>query len=270
MLAARELLKSGLQRTIGAGFNTRVWFDPWLPTQTPRLTEDNGTWRDPKLYVNHLIGHNTGEWKMELIRNICDPEEVNLIQSIKPSRNFKPDGFCWVHTNSGLYTVKTGYELAMRLQEESDDQQALEPSINPLLTKVWNLRAPRKIKHFLWQCLTGCIAVCSRLTDRHCGNDRSYPRCGIREESINHLLFECPPDLQTWALSDIPSNPRQFPSTSVYENLLPLVQSTSKRCLDAKARQVSMDHVVPMESTERQIVQWSRGDTLGYTTQGYS
>ena len=199
-------------------FNTRVWFDCWLPTSIPRLTKDNGAWRDPKLYVNHLIDHSTGEWKIDMIRNICEPDDARLIQSIKPSRHFKADGFCWVHSNSGVYTLKTGYDLAAQLNDESEEQQVLEPSINPLLTKVWNLRAPRKMKHFLWQCLTGCVAVCSWISDRHCGTDHSCPSCGDEEESINHLLFECPPALQTWALSDLPSSPGHFPRTSVYDN----------------------------------------------------
>lgn len=105
MLAARELLKKGLRHTIGSDFNTCVWFDQWIPSQTPRLVQDNGTWRDPNMYVNHLIDHNTGEWKMGLIRNIFDPVDVNLIQSIKSSHCIKPDGFCRVHTKSGLYIV---------------------------------------------------------------------------------------------------------------------------------------------------------------------
>ncbi|KAG2249661.1 hypothetical protein Bca52824_089289 [Brassica carinata] len=83
---------------------------------------------------------------------------------------------------------------------------------------IWKLKAPRKIKHFLWQALTGCVATCSRLADRHCGTDRSCPRCGNGEETINHLLFLCPPALQTSALSDIPTSPGLFPSESLFEN----------------------------------------------------
>ena len=97
--------------------------------------------------------------------------------------------------------------LAAQLNDESEQQHVLEPNINPLLTKVCNLRVPRKMKQFLWHCLTGCVAVCSRLSDRHCDTDRSCPRWGDEEESINHLLFEYPPALQTWALSDLPSSP---------------------------------------------------------------
>ena len=121
MLVAKDLLKKGLRDTIGSGYNTWVWFDQWIPTQTPRLVKDNGTWRDPKLYVNHLIDHSSGEWRMDLIQNICDPGEISLIQSIRPSRSIKAGGFYWTHTKSGLYTVKSGYELATLEKSESDD-----------------------------------------------------------------------------------------------------------------------------------------------------
>ena len=41
MLAAKDLLKKGLRHTIGSGYNTRVWFDQWIPTQPPTLAKDN-------------------------------------------------------------------------------------------------------------------------------------------------------------------------------------------------------------------------------------
>lgn len=39
------------------------------------------------------------------------------------------------------------------------------------------------------------------------------------EETINHVLFECPPVLQTWAISQIPSAPGIFPLTSIFANI---------------------------------------------------
>ena len=75
------------------------------------------------------------------------------------------------------------------------------------------------MKHFLWQAVSGCVATAERLMYRHLGTDRSCPRCAGPVESINHLLFECPPSLQVWALSDYPSLPGYFPSTSIYQNM---------------------------------------------------
>ncbi|CAA7018268.1 unnamed protein product [Microthlaspi erraticum] len=44
-------------------------------------------------------------------------------------------------------------------------------------------------------------------------------RCGIAPEIVNHTLFECPPALQVWALSPIPTVPSQFPTGSIFGNL---------------------------------------------------
>lgn len=43
--------------------------------------------------------------------------------------------------------------------------------------------------------------------------------CGVEEKSINHFLFECPPALQTWVLSKIPSPLGVFPSPSMFTNM---------------------------------------------------
>lgn len=97
-------------------------------------------------------------------------------------------------------------------------QKASEPTTNLLKAMIWKLKTSRKIKHFLWQALSECIATCNRLVDIDCGTDRSCPRCGCEEETTNHCLFLCPPALQTWALSDIPSSPGSFPSGFLVEN----------------------------------------------------
>ena len=44
-------------------------------------------------------------------------------------------------------------------------------------------------------------------------------RCGANEESINHVFFECPPAIHVWALSNIPSNPAIFPTSSLFTNI---------------------------------------------------
>ncbi|KAG2265163.1 hypothetical protein Bca52824_072242 [Brassica carinata] len=88
---------------------------------------------------------------------------------------------------------------------------------------IRKLKKTRKIKHFLWQALSDCLATCSRLVDRHCGTERLFRRCGTEEETINHCLFLCPPALQTWALSDISSSPGSFPSKSLVENFVYLL-----------------------------------------------
>ncbi|CAA7058561.1 unnamed protein product [Microthlaspi erraticum] len=70
----------------------------------------------------------------------------------------------------------------------------------------------------MWNAVAGSTPVCSRLADRHCGNDRQCPRCGIADETINHMLFECPLAKQVWLLSNIHSTPGSLPCNILLSN----------------------------------------------------
>ena len=83
----------------------------------------------------------------------------------------------------------------------------------------WKVNCPPKLKHFLWQLVTCCIAVTKNLKARGIQGDTCCSRCGDSEESINHVFFECPPTRQVWALSKIPSNPNLFPMGSLFANM---------------------------------------------------
>lgn len=207
----------GLRKNVRSGFNTKVWTDPWIPTIPPRPANDNGIYRDPNLYVTHLIDLVSKEWKADLIHELIDPADIPLILGLKPSKSFQVDNYVWSYNKSGLYSVKSGYRVARKLKATAEEVS--EPSLTKLKAKAWNLKTSRKIKHFIWQAVSGCIASCSRLVDRHCGVDRSCPRCGAEDESLNHLLFECPPALQVWALSSVPTIPGVFPNSALFTNI---------------------------------------------------
>ena len=78
---------------------------------------------------------------------------------------------------------------------------------------------PAEDKSFLWQLLSGCIAVMKNLRARRIQGHVCCARCGDPEETINHVFFECPPARQVWALSKIPSSPDIFPTCSLFGNM---------------------------------------------------
>ncbi|XP_023644510.1 uncharacterized protein LOC111832427 [Capsella rubella] len=100
---------------------TRVWFDPWIPTIPPRPAKSIGAFRDPHLYVNDLLDRDTQEWKLNNLQTLVDPADIPLILGIRPSRTYLSDGYSWVHTKSGNYTVKSGYWAARMLSRPSCD-----------------------------------------------------------------------------------------------------------------------------------------------------
>ena len=121
---------------------------------------------------------------------ILPARRYSIDTGLKPSPSFAPDGYVWNYTKSGVYLVKIGYDLLRSTKLSLTQDRAIEPSVTSLQSQVWKIKAPSKMKHFLWQSLSGCVATAERLTYRHLDTDRSCPRCAGSVESINHLLFE--------------------------------------------------------------------------------
>ena len=229
IMAAKPLLKSGLRKSIGSGYNTRVWDEPWIPSTPPRPPTGVAPIQKPNLLVYELIDRETKSWNVEALKAVIAPEDIPLISSLRISRSFKVDSFCWIHTKSGAYSVKTGYDEICRSENEQNTELCIEPSVTSLINQVWATNTARKIKHFMWQALSNCVSVCSRLTDRHCHSDRSCQRCGHDDETVNHMLFECPPATQTWALALHLSLQGEFPSPSIYSNFDYLLNRIKKQ-----------------------------------------
>ncbi|XP_056864246.1 uncharacterized protein LOC130511334 [Raphanus sativus] len=238
LMAAKQVLSDGLQRKIGTGAETYVWKDVWLPTNPPRpaIPRDGNT--ETGLMVHHLIDFERKEWNIVLVQELVAAVDVPRILSLKVSRTGRRDDYTWSHTNSGNYTVRSGYDVAVKQRKQGENEAMMEPSITEIKKKIWKLKCPRKIKHFLWSAVSGYVASASKLKERHCGNDAVCQRCGTEQETINHIIFECPPAVQCWALSSIPSSPGIFPCSSIYTNMDTLIQLVANTSM--QDTQVSM------------------------------
>ena len=92
---------------------------------------------------------------------------------------------------------------------------------------MWNLPCAPKIKHFAWKVLKRALPVGERLVERHINADPKCKRCGCNE-SIIHLLFQCPFAQQVWLLAP-------FATDMDYRGILDLMESwpslVSQTCL---------------------------------------
>ena len=73
ILAAQDLLREGLRKTIGSGCSTRVWLDLWIPTSPARSALDAGVYRDKDLFVSHLIDETSKQWRTDILEALIDP-----------------------------------------------------------------------------------------------------------------------------------------------------------------------------------------------------
>ena len=103
------------------------------------------------------------------------------------------------------------------LKEESLEAQEL--SIIKLQAFAWKIKAPPKMRHLIWQTISGQLAVTSNLSHRHIRCDHYCPRCGADDETINHAIFEYLPAVQTWSHASTRTPPTLFPSGSHFTNI---------------------------------------------------
>lgn len=150
------------------------------------------------LVVKDLINEISGEWNRSLIQAVL-PHEEERILSIQPSRKGAQDALKWLGTRTGVYSVKSGYHVAMTEVKEEILEDEATPEFDWKKT-VWNLKLSPKVKMFTWKSLKGILPVGERLVARHINVDPRCKRCGCLE-SINHLLFQCPFAREVWKLS---------------------------------------------------------------------
>ncbi|KAG7564174.1 Ribonuclease H domain [Arabidopsis suecica] len=216
--SARSLVNKGLIKRVGSGTSISVWEDPWIPAQFPRPAKSNGSLVDPLLKVNNLIDSRSNFWNIDLLKEIFDPEDVALISALHVGAPTKEDTLGWHFTKSGKYTVKSGYHTT-RIEKSETTFSLIGPDIRPLKAHSWQVHCPPKIRHFLWQILTGCVPVTENLRKRGIVCDTGCARCGEPVETINHTLFQCHPARQIWALSQVPTAMGNFPTDSIFTNL---------------------------------------------------
>lgn len=214
-------LKKGLIKRVGTGQSISVWTDPWIPAPRPRsaIPKTNIQILNPSLKVEQFINPIDCSWNVDLLNAYIHADDVKIIRGLAVSRSHKPDTVGWNFTESGKYSVKSGFRTESLYPDRVQRCIFYGPNVKPLLAFSWKLKCPPKLRHFVWQFLSGTLPVLKNLTTRGIVCDTLCSMCGAEEESTNHVLFECPLALQTWALSRIPSSPAIFPSSSIFTNM---------------------------------------------------
>ncbi|WVZ90235.1 hypothetical protein U9M48_036551 [Paspalum notatum var. saurae] len=127
---------------------------------------------------SHLFGTNLDYWNTLLAR----------IEGLELSQD--QDAFYWNLTPNGRFSVKSHY-AALMLKNI--------PNVN---RNFWKLKVPLKVKIFLWYLRKGVILTKDNLTKRRWQGSLTCAFCH-KEETINHLLFECRLARSAWSVLQI-------------------------------------------------------------------
>lgn len=108
-----------------------------------------------------------------------------------PNGNDSPS---WVGDSSGVFTVKSGYNLFLSIKQMSvlHKGEASDPSsVSSFWSRMWKLNLPSKIKKFTWKIYHNAIPCAENLARRGCLVDLKCPSCGARVETSLHVFRDC-------------------------------------------------------------------------------
>ncbi|KAG5527030.1 hypothetical protein RHGRI_028084 [Rhododendron griersonianum] len=153
LLEGRKLIKEGTQWNVGNGELIRLWEDKWIPDILGGVvSKPVGNFVD-EVKVAEFINPTTKVWDRGKLECCIPLEEVQKICNIPISLVGAQDKLIWRHTNSGKYTVKSGY--AQKVINSMKGNPAI-PSCSFIPSKsmwnrLWRVKAMHKVRMFVWK-----------------------------------------------------------------------------------------------------------------------
>lgn len=129
------------------------WRDPWLPREhSRRVTSKQGRWR--LKWGSDLLAPDGHDWDFDKLRSLFNVADVEAIEKIiKLPQRPSEDVLAWHMEKSGLFTVRSAYNLALKLEHlESRQASPAAPEGDRKLWKlIWSGNVAPKVNAFAWK-----------------------------------------------------------------------------------------------------------------------
>ncbi|XVF51873.1 hypothetical protein PTKIN_Ptkin04bG0219100 [Pterospermum kingtungense] len=143
--------------------------------------------------VGDLFIPNCRMWDCELLEDLFNARDVDEILKIPLSGFGGRDMRVWNFNNRGLYTVKSGYHLAMELLELDGHF-----GISGDWQHIWSLQVPPKVRSFLWRLARDCLPHRINLQKKGITVSSLCAVCNSHLENSWHLFLRCSIAEQCW------------------------------------------------------------------------
>jgi len=176
---------------INNGAQVRFWEDTWLGSQ-PLKVQYPGLYsivRKKFVTIAEVLGpaEPNVSWRRSLIGNklVAWNNIISRIANIQLSN--ENDEYRWNLCRNGQFSVKSHYQALIKWDV---------PNLNK---RIWQLKAPLKIKVFLWYLRRGVILTKDNLAKRNWQGNKTCCFCH-EMETIPHLFFDCRFARMVWGI----------------------------------------------------------------------
>ncbi|CAN1124680.1 Putative ribonuclease H protein At1g65750 [Linum perenne] len=261
-----QVMRLGMKMGLRDGAETSFWLDRWIDGGDRLIDLVSGSTADIDVHqpVNAFVSA-TGEWNWPLFDHFLSRDGCLQVAGMSPPMaGSGEDRITWGLERDGRFRVRSAYLLAA--EEEGD-------TLDPIWRLIWRWKGPQRIRQFFWLVAHNRLLTNSERRRRHLAEIGSCQVCPGQEESVLHVLRDCPLASATWELLALSSGDQTFFQTP----LLPWIERFIRKpelCLlfgvtcwwlwRARNDRVFNNKLTTAESLTRHIQAWVAlvGDTM--------
>ncbi|OMO94054.1 reverse transcriptase [Corchorus capsularis] len=201
LLEGRDLFKEHMMWVPMDGKQISIWQDRWIPNLAGRVLSNPGLINDniPQK-VEEIMNKDLGIWELDQIQHWLTEEEQSAIKDIPVHEGEEPDILIWPKDKSGKFTVKSGYVTCKNVVAVGNINRASSSHLvdKRVWKEIWKIKAPSKVKVFMWRMCMGALATNENLWKRKCKQDPLCELCGQEVETIEHMILTCEWTRKVW------------------------------------------------------------------------
>jgi hypothetical protein len=202
IMHGKKLLDRGILWRVGDGKQINILRDRWIPEVVPGTMPTSPSIGDNQT-VNTLMRANEGQWNEAAIRKYFSDDIAERILSIPLSTEGCSDFPSWPHSKTGVYTVRSAYNLARTCTFWSErscsgkGSSSNHENMEKAWKKLWAIQCPNKMKVTLWRMAHNCLPTGSQLQMRSIPTRYDCYFCN-REEQVEHCFLQCQYVKEIW------------------------------------------------------------------------
>lgn len=172
---------------VGDGKEINIWRHQWIPNSKGPILKPEELNLSDYQFVTDLIDGDNQTWKTDLLEQLFTPDQVRQILTI-PLDLMTKDKIVWPLTSTGHFTTKSAYNNLATTSLSNQLHQVKTPAT--VWLKLWKLKIPYKLIHFLWKLSTTFFQFEQEFFLGSTLSKKNFVHCAIMIQR-RHPIYSC-------------------------------------------------------------------------------
>ena len=203
-MGLREVVVPGMAWVLGDGSRIRFWKDNWLVNEPlAMLSMVDIPEERMEVRVREVWQTGSGWLQEEIAPYMSMSDRLRLASVVIDEVTGARDRMSWGRSKDGVFTVKSAYAFLI-------SNMVPQPNMEALYQRVWSVMTPERVRVFLWLVTHQVIMTNVERKRRHLSETSVCPLCKGGDETILHVLRDCPAAVGLWTRLLPPSRQQHF------------------------------------------------------------